>query len=139
MTREPLPAIHKRLDAIVSQIVRVRDRYCVTCHQPVLFNGDGLPITLTCSHFVRRGHQAVRWHLSNCNCQCSGCNQYHDGNEKPYRLYMVGQYGKHVVSELEGASFRTKAFTRPDLLDLEAELKAELEDLLAKNEFKETT
>ncbi len=98
----------------------------------VEFSAKGLPTSLTCSHFVRRGHQAVRCNLKNCNCQCAGCNAYHDRDEKPYAMYMESKWGKHVVSELKEASFRTKAFTRVDLLELEEELKIELEDLLRK-------
>lgn len=117
-----LSALHTRLDTLVSQIVRLRDRYCRTCHIAVEFNADGLPVTLTCSHFIRRGHHSVRWDLRNCNCQCMGCNQYNDRDPKPYRIFMLEKYGKKVVAELEEASFRTKSFSRADLEELGAEL-----------------
>lgn len=55
----------KRLDEIVSQIVRKRDKKCVTC---------GSVKQLGCGHIFSRAHYSTRWDLDNCHAQCWVCN-----------------------------------------------------------------
>ena len=81
------------LDRLTSQIVRQRDGRCVTC---------GSLQGLQCSHFYSRRHLAIRFDLRNCNAMCSGCNQRHNRDRKPYERYMVKTYGAAAIAELDG-------------------------------------
>lgn len=99
----------KRLDDIVSKIVRLRDKKCVTC---------GSTQQLGCGHVFSRSHYATRWDLENCHAQCWKCNynaRWHDtvfypewyrdkvGDEKFKELYYKWKTTSHFkIYELKG-------------------------------------
>jgi hypothetical protein len=83
--------IKAELDRLTSLIVRARDGRCVTC---------GTTDDLTCSHYFKRRFLATRFDLTNCNAQCSRCNDRHNQNPFPYRAYMVGLIGESGLDEL---------------------------------------
>lgn len=90
---ETVKGLEDALDVVTSRIVRRRDPFCVTC-------GESRPELLTCSHFYRRGHMAIRFDLRNCNTQCAECNQLHNTNTIPYNDYFLERYGLPVMAEL---------------------------------------
>lgn len=85
------------VDALVSKIVRSRDKCCVTC---------GTTNDLTCSHWIPRRFVAVRFDLRNCNTQCGACNQAHSNDAigtplgEVYGTYMREHYGSGIMVEL---------------------------------------
>lgn len=118
-----LSTINRRLDILVSRIVRKRDERCVICGQPVQFNERGEPVTLTNGHWIRRGLIALRWDLRNCNCQCATCNGRHEYDTEPYDIWMVDTYGADTVASLRERSRGVKVMTRNERLALEDELR----------------
>lgn len=82
----------KRLDALVSDYVRERDKRCIVC---------GSTVGLQCGHYIRRGVWRWRWDLENCNAQCPTCNSRHEEDPEPYRRAMVAKYGLDTVEGLE--------------------------------------
>lgn len=131
---ESLSTINRRLDILVSRIVRIRDRECVTCGKPVEFNEKGLPISLTCSHWRGRKHLASRWCLKNCNTQCSEENSRHDWDTSVYDAWMLEQYGAEECARIEDASRQVKTMKRSERLALEVNLREALAKLEALNE-----
>jgi hypothetical protein len=81
----------KKLDAIVSLIVRARDKRCVTC---------GSAERLQCGHLITRSKHKVRWSLTNCNCQCASCNLSHEYNPHPYTQWFIERYGLQSYKDL---------------------------------------
>lgn len=84
--------ITKKLDKIISKIVRLRDKKCVCC---------GSTDKLQCGHYVSRKYNALRWDLTNCHAQCGGCNIIHNRNPSTYSKYMIESYGTSIFKELE--------------------------------------
>ena len=74
----------RKLDAIVTKIVRARDKVCVQCGNPQCDSG----------HLFTRKHYATRWDLKNCNAQCKVCNYRHTDDTYPYTRWWVAKYGK---------------------------------------------
>ncbi len=77
-------AIRAKLDAIISLLVRMRDKkiaggFCLVCRAKKslgMIQDRGMnPIALG-YHVIRRGREAVRWALQNVVGACSACNQY---------------------------------------------------------------
>lgn len=126
---ESLSTITRRLDTLVSKIVRLRDKRCVTCGKPVEFNDKGQPVSLTCSHWRGRKHLSTRWCLKNCNTQCSEENSKHDWDTTIYDAYMLEKYGPEECARIEAESRKVKTMKRAERLALEDELKAELKRL----------
>lgn len=92
----------KKLDDIVSLIVRKRDGGCVTpgnCYGP-----------LTCSHFYDRTNWGIRWSLINTNAQCSAHNNSHNYHTYAYAEYMRKHYGSAIFGMLldEEAKYRAR-------------------------------
>ena len=98
-------------------IVRYRDRRCVT-------GGPWCWGYLTASHFIPRGKQNVRHDLRNIQCQCQGCNNYHNHWRGRYQEYMRDKYGQAVIDELYAAERVTAwKWTVPDLRDIRDALR----------------
>lgn len=91
----------KRLDKIVSEIVRLRDKKCVIC---------GSIDKLGCGHLFSRYAYSTRWDLENCYASCWSCNYRHEYD--PYPMM-------NKISELKGIGFVDdlhKRFTHPVIL-----------------------
>lgn len=101
----------KALDTIVSLIVRARDKQCVNC---------GTRFNLTCGHLFSRTNYSTRWDLTNCNCQCRGCNLKHDHNPYPYQEWWKEQYGEQYYHLLYQTWSRSEKYhwTDGDLREL---------------------
>lgn len=84
--------LEKELDRLCSLYVRKRDKRCVTC---------GSRENLTCSHFVKRAFQILRYDIEfNCHTQCDVCNEVHNSNEQPYEDYIVKIFGEETPRKL---------------------------------------
>lgn len=103
----------KLLDQLCSTIVILRDRHCVIC---------GSVNHLSNGHYVRRGVEALRWNLLNCNCQCIACNSMHEVNERPYKEWMIDNYGEEILEEFRMMRINHSRWNRLDLIDIYNEL-----------------
>lgn len=110
------------LDKLCSDLVVLRDKHCICC-------GESREELLTNGHYLRRGKFGTRWDLTNCNCQCRRCNNYHEISENPYRVAMEGKYGLGVVDMLENKAQSHVKYTREDLANIYTDLMAEIKEL----------
>ena len=84
-----------RADTIFSQVIRLRDRVCVRCKSPVIFNEKGLPISHQNSHFYGRGQEFTRYYLENCDSLCFACHIIWGSRDREdYREFKLRQLGK---------------------------------------------
>ena len=119
----------RSLDREFSKLIRLRDRYCITCGKPVEYNDAGDPVTLNNGHYIRRAVQALRWHDKNCNCQCPNCNGTHEVNPEPYRRKMIEKYGDGIIKELEQIYLSASKITTPQLRDMLKDIKRRYKEL----------
>ena len=102
--------LEKRLDDIVSEIVRKRDKCCITCGG----NKD------SAGHFMKRRHNGTRWNLTNVNAQCWDCNRNDDW--EAYKSAMIMQYGEEVTENIITLAHSNVNYSNSDLKDLYSEL-----------------
>jgi hypothetical protein len=114
-------SITNKLDAVVSKIVRLRDKWCVCC---------GSTQDPQCGHYIGRRFKATRFDLTNCHRQCAGCNMRHNENHFPYTHFIQRTYGEKYPETLYALS-REPAPGRFELLALLDTLTAELKRLEA--------
>jgi hypothetical protein len=108
---------------LLKQIVRLRDKTCVT-------PGKSCGGYLCASHWKPRGQKQVKYDLRNVNCQCSNCNQRHNHYTSFYDIYMMRKYGPEVVLELEEkASVILWKWTIPELREILIGLQKVYDDL----------
>lgn len=96
---------------------------CVTCgkveHWKLMDGG----------HFISRRWTALKLMEENIQPQCKGCNGFLNGNMVAYTTYMIDTYGREFVDELQVLKHETKKHTRSEVLELIAELKAQIKEL----------
>lgn len=85
----------KRLDRLVSILVRGEECFCASCGKPLLWRKR------QAGHFIPRAVKATRWDLRNVHVQCAKCNVELGGNLDGYCLFMCKKYGEDFVWELE--------------------------------------
>lgn len=95
-----------KLDRLVSEYVRKRDKRCVTCNKTT---------DLTCSHLITRGCMSLRFNLMNCNAQCKGCNLLHEYRPERYTQWWINKYGLEEYEALVTKSKQIKRFTEEEL------------------------
>ena len=123
--------LKKKLDAVFSQYVRLRDMIpnttvfrCISC-------GFIKPITQAdCGHYINRQHMATRFSETNCNAQCKSCNRFDEGNMQGYRRGLVRKYGENQVLILESMKYETRIYTAFEYEVLIAHYKGEIARIL---------
>lgn len=55
-------------------------------------------------HFFTRGRYGTRWNEDNCFPQDAACNVFLKGNYIKYTTFMIDQYGREFLDELERSS-----------------------------------
>jgi hypothetical protein len=97
--------------------------HCVTCgvfkHWKELQGG----------HFISRVHKSTKLLEENVHPQCQGCNAFRMKDTLfvlAYRRYMVEMYGEDEVTRMEQLARQTKKFTRAELAEIKADLKAQI-------------
>lgn len=94
-----LPALDRRLWAIFSRYVRLRDTVdgyarCITC-------GSAKPLeAMDAGHFVGRRYKATRFDERNVNAQCRYCNRFNGGESFAYGKAIDAKYGPGTADEL---------------------------------------
>ena len=109
--------IVKKLDKIVSEIVRKRDRVCVVC------NGN---FKLGAGHIFSRQAYSTRWDISekgNVFCQCWKCNYRHGFDSYPYFKWYMDKFGVNQFKLLRRKYNETVKWSTPQLEELHARLR----------------
>jgi len=121
---DPAKDIRAECDQIVRDILKLRDKKCVTfdCRRT-----EGLHV----SHYIKRGVLALRWSLQNCNGACDPCNERHNADQSPYRNAMILRHGIGVTFRLEHIGKENPRITYSQLLEIRDGLRAELERIKA--------
>lgn len=90
--------LKKKLDAIFSQYIRLRDTdewgygSCITCGERKFWkNAD-------CGHFITRAKLSTRFDPQNCALQCKGCNML--GKQYQYGLALDKRYGEGTAKAI---------------------------------------
>ena len=81
----------RRLDKLVSEIVKLRDVKCIVC---------GTTQKITCGHLFTRAAYSTRWDLDNTFAQCLSCNFRHEYDPYPMFTSVELLKGKDYVDEL---------------------------------------
>jgi len=131
--------VRARLDAIISLIVRMRDKklaggFCLVCRAKkslgMIPNRGMNPIALG-YHVIRRGREAVRWALENVVGACSACNQYERlaRYQQPDILRRIHSelVGEETLRNLEETARAGAKFSTAELRETLARLKTYLE------------
>lgn len=105
----------KKLDKVVSEYVRARDKRCVTCNSTE---------RLGCGHIFSRIAYSTRWDLENCHAQCWACNYKHEYDPYPYMQWAEQKLGKDGLEALHIRYNTPRKFKDHDLEDLIKELTA---------------
>lgn len=87
----------KKLDALFSQFIRLRDdgKGCYTC-------GVMKPWKeLQCGHFTPRQYLSLRYDETNCHSQCYACNMLYNGQPSAYAVRLKKEYGDDIIEKLE--------------------------------------
>lgn len=101
-----------KADQAFSWYIRSRDRKCMRCSSPVLFNDKGLPVSHHNSHYFGRGRENTRYDPSNCICLCHGCHQHWGSADKEgYRNFMIKWLGEKGFEML---SIRAETYAKKD-------------------------
>ena len=104
----------RKLDTLVSKLVRKRDKYCVQC---------GTTYRLTAGHIFSRRSYSTRWDLENVFAQCWSHNFQHGFDNYDYYKWYQDKFGVEKFDELR---FKFKSSVKYHLADLE-ELNEELD------------
>ena len=110
----------KKADDAMSQYIRKRDKYCITC---------GSPANLTNSHLITRSKHATRWVELNCHCQCRGCNYRHEFQPEIYTTWFLNKYGEKQYAELVLESNTIKKYTVQAIEDIARHYKEKADAL----------
>ena len=119
--------IVKKLDAVVSKYIRLRDKKCVQCgKQENLSNG----------HVFSRRSYSTRWDVSedgNCHTQCWGCNFSHGKDNYDYYRWYIDKFGQERFDELRLEYRGSVKFTTVELEELYEELTKTYKELDEQN------
>ena len=81
----------KYADKWFSLYIREKGGYqCFTCGAK-MEHGDHV---MQCGHLFSRVAFSTRWDEDNAECQCSGCNMYHEHNPHRFVLNYIQKYGQ---------------------------------------------
>lgn len=98
------PTLKKKLQAIVNEYVRLRDRNlpCISC--------GTMNAKWDAGHYQASTNSKLRFNTVNIRKQCFRCNRMLSGNLRPYRENLIKLIGENRVIELEN----TKGIHRHD-------------------------
>jgi 5-methylcytosine-specific restriction endonuclease McrA len=99
----------RKLDKVVSEIVRDRDKRCVLC---------GTRNNLTAGHLFSRVAYSTRWDLNNVWCQCMGCNFRHEYDAYPFYEWYTKNHSKAAFNRLHRKYETPKKYKDHDLEEL---------------------
>lgn len=122
----------KKLDGIVGDIVKLRDKNCVTCpiwrNEPRRKPWIGSSI-LEPGHLFSRVAYSTRWKLTNVFCQCRNCNMLHESDTFALTKYFLDKFGQQAYDELHQLYSQPAIFKDFQLEEMYTILKEEYEKL----------
>ena len=102
--------LEKKLDILCSQIVRKRDKWCVTC---------GSADQPTAGHVFSRGGDATRWDIErNLFQQCWPCNYLHVTNTEPYYSWYINKFGQEAFDKLRFDFHQVRHWSQYELWEM---------------------
>lgn len=110
----------RKLDAIVKEIVILRDKHCVTC---------GTTQNLTPGHLFSRVAYSTRWDLNNVFCQCAAENLRHEYDPYTFTTYFLNKFGQDAYDQLHRQYVTPRKFKDFQLQELYEELSNTLSEL----------
>lgn len=132
MPRSKLPSrklLKKKLDTVVSNIVRRNETSCVVC---------GSMDRLTNGHVFSRKNESTRWDVhedGNCHTQCWPCNYKHVYNTYPYFNWYIKRFGIKKFDKLYARWQKHAKNSRTDLIEKLEQLQKEYDKL--ENKFRD--
>lgn len=108
----------RRLDKLVGDIVKARDKKCVQC---------GSTLNITCGHVFSRANYSTRWDLRNCYAQCLKENMRHEFDPYPFLEYARKKLGEKEYHNLHRLHSTPSHFKNHHLQEMLNELSKELE------------
>jgi len=81
----------RKLDKLMTDIVRLKYKKCVTC---------GASGNLDCGHLFSRVAYSTRWEMLNCAAQCKSCNFRHEHDSYRYTRWFMETYGQRAYDDL---------------------------------------
>ena len=109
--------IVKKLDAIFSQYIRIKDAdhngnvTCFTCGKVEHYKKG-----MQCGDFQSRKHYATRWDEQNCKVQCAGCNVFRYGEQFLFAKYLDERFYAGLSDELY---FKSKQIVKFSNIEIE--------------------
>lgn len=114
----------KKLDKVVSLIIRERDKACVIC---------GSREQLQCGHIFSRVNYSTRWDITkdgNCHCQCAKCNILHEYDAYPFYRWYKHNFGEKKLEKLHTRSKQRSKLSDDELNKLLSMLELKLSIVL---------
>lgn len=91
----------RKLDAIVKEIVLIRDKECVTCPYWRMHQATHTPSkVMEPGHLFTRAAYSTRWNLANVFKQCHNCNLKHEHDAYPFTRFYLDQFGQAAYDDL---------------------------------------
>jgi len=118
MAKKPTRSkVVKKLDAVFSQYIRLRDSVneistCFTCGKTDYWK------KLQNGHFMSRRHYSTRWDETNCQVQCAGCNVFRYGEQYKFSIGLDQKYGEGTADEMLQQSKQIIKLSTEELEDL---------------------
>lgn len=119
--KTPRQILVRNLDAIIREIVMMRDVECVRLYykEVIRLDDDEAPITKTgvhqLGHVISRARLGVRWDLRNCHRQDSGDNLLHEYYPEVYNQWYINTFGLDSWNRLVDDSRPIRKYTTDDL------------------------
>lgn len=113
------------LDTLFSEVIRTRDKMCVSC---------GKTGRLECSHIYSRRHKGTRWDLMNAKALCFKCHRWWHENPPDAMDWIEMILGTAAINSLRMRARRPTKFTDYDKMIIKNELKTNL-SLYQTNQF----
>jgi hypothetical protein len=117
MKKPTVSKLKKKLDAVFSQYIRLRDSNefgyykCITCPK-IIYWKDG-----HCCHYRTRNKLSLRFNEENCNAGCVNCNLFDRDHLGKYAIAIMDKYGDNIIKELDLLAQKTIQIKVPEYLE----------------------
>jgi hypothetical protein len=111
-------ALVKKLDAVLSKYVRIKDAdsegfvTCYTCDSRKHWK------EMQCGHFISRAYYSHRFNPDNVRPQCFSCNMYYHGRQYDFGKNLEREIGISTVEKMVESKSNPSGFTVMDYQDM---------------------
>ena len=127
----------KRLDELVSKLIRLRSNY--QCEAMITSKCEGTNGQMQCSHFFSRRNRSTRFDPSNAACHCASCHRYLGGNPVVFSEWINQHLGMDAAADLRLRAHTPLKRSQPDIRDLHHRMKEELKYMQARRNDGDTS